>query len=128
MGSDEDGTVSDGGTTFDVVIRDLADYRVAVLQVSGDLDDATAEELADQIDRHFDSARRALVLDLTGASNLGPAVAEMLTDRARRAGEGNIGFYLVAGARPVRQALRASSGRDLLDISVTVASAIRAAR
>jgi anti-anti-sigma factor len=121
-----EGEGSGSGTVFEASVRRASDSGAVVLRVSGDLDDAAAEKLADLLDRHLDDAPAALVLDLTATSTLGTAVAETFTERARRAGEANIGFYLVAGPGPVRRELLASSGHDFLDISATVGSALRA--
>jgi anti-anti-sigma regulatory factor len=66
------------------------------------------------------------VLDLSGLAVLGVDAVPALVEGAQRAGEVDIGLYVVASDGIVMQALRTAGDLDLFDVYGDVADAVAA--
>ncbi|MEA2446346.1 MAG: hypothetical protein QOJ12_3642 [Thermoleophilales bacterium] len=107
---------------------DVIRPAVPLLQASGVLIPATADTLLDHLDREIGNGARAIVLDLSGLAVLGVDAVPALVEAARRAGEVDVGLYVVASNGIVMQALRTAGELDLFDVYGDVADAVAAMR
>jgi anti-anti-sigma regulatory factor len=107
---------------------DVIRPAVPLLQASGVLIPATADTLLAHLDRELGNGARAIVLDLSGLDVLGVDAVPALIEVAQRAGEVDIGLYVVATNAIVMQALHTAGGLDLFDVYGDVADAVAAIR
>jgi anti-anti-sigma regulatory factor len=105
---------------------DVIRPAVPLLQASGVLIPATADTLLDHLDREIGNGARAIVLDLSGLAVLGVDAVPALVEVAQRAGEVDIGLYVVASNAIWMQALRTAGELDLFDVYGDVADAVAA--
>jgi anti-anti-sigma regulatory factor len=98
---------------------------VPIVRVRGRLNSATAGELMLVAGRCLDTSPWALVIDLTGLSDLRAGAVSTLVDLAKRAGPADIGLYLVTSGGAVDLMLDAEAA-GLFDIHHSVESAVRA--
>ena len=119
---------ADGNNPPLTVQLDLIRPAVPLLQASGVLIPATADTLLAHLDRELGNGARAIVLDLSGLAVLGVDAVPALVDVAQRAGEVDIGLYVVASNGIVMQALRTAGELDLFDVYGDVADAVAAMR
>ena len=105
---------------------DVIRPAVPLLQASGVLISATADTLLDHLDREIGNGARAIVLDLSGLAVLGVDAVPALVEVAQRAGEVDIGLYVVASNAIWMQALRTAGELDLFDVYGNVADAVAA--
>ena len=105
---------------------DVIRSAVPLLQASGVLIPATADTLLDHLDREIGNGARAIVLDLSGLAVLGVDAVRALVEVAQRAGEVDIGLYVVASNAIVMHALRTAGELDLFDVYGDVADAVAA--
>jgi anti-anti-sigma factor len=117
---------ADGNIPPLTVQLDVIRPAVPLLQASGVLIAATADTLLDHLDREIGSGARAIVLDLSGLAVLDVDAVPALVEVAQRAGEVDIGLYVVASNAIVMQALRTAGKLDLLDVYGDVADAVAA--
>jgi anti-anti-sigma regulatory factor len=97
---------------------------VALVHVTGPLNEATAEQLRRHLDEHLEERRWAIVLDLTAVSSIERGAVPSLADVAGRAGLTDVGFYLVAD-HLLEQALARDDGLvGLFDVHASVDSAL----
>lgn len=78
---------------------------IVVLHAVGEVDAATVPELAVALDSAWESAPRAVVLDLSQVGFLGTAGLTEILHAAGRAESARAGFRLVTGGRSVARAL-----------------------
>ena len=114
---------ADGNIPPLTVQLDVIRSAVPLLQASGVLIPATA---VDHLDREIGNGARAIVLDLSGLAVLGVDAVPALVEVAQRAGEVDIGLYVVASNAIVMQALRTAGELDLFDVYGDVADAVAA--
>lgn len=105
---------------------DLLRPAVPRLQARGRLSSATVDELQAAVERCLHPSPWAIVVDLTGLSELQPAAVSTLVVLARRAGRADIGLYFVTSGGAVDHALTSAPSGDLFDIHNSVGSAERA--
>ncbi|MDT5247273.1 MAG: hypothetical protein QOD36_4649 [Mycobacterium sp.] len=117
---------ADGNIPPLTVQLDVIRPAVPLLRASGVLITATADTLLDHLDREIGNGARAIVLDLTGLAVLGVDAVPALVEVAQRAGEVDIGLYVVASNAIVMQALRTTGELDLFDVYGDVADAVAA--
>ena len=117
---------ADGNNPPLTVRLDLIRPAVPLLQASGVLIPATADTLLAHLDRELGNGARAIVLDLSGLAVLGVDAVPALVEGAQRAGEVDIGLYVVASDGSVMQALRTAGDLDLFDVYGDVADAVAA--
>jgi anti-anti-sigma regulatory factor len=117
---------ADGNISSLTVQLDVIRPAVPLLQASGVLIPATADTLLDHLDREIGNGARAIVLDLSGLAVLGVDAVPALVEVAQRAGEVDIGLYVVASNAFVMQALRTAGELDLFDVYGDVADAVAA--
>jgi anti-anti-sigma regulatory factor len=117
---------ADGNNPPLTVQLDLIRPAVPLLQASGVLIPATADTLLAHLDRELGNGARAIVLDLSGLDVLGVDAVPALVEVAQRAGEVDIGLYVVASDGIVMQALRTAGDLDLFDVYGDVADAVAA--
>lgn len=117
---------ADGNIPPLTVQLDVIRPAVPLLQASGMLIPATADTLLDHLDHELGNGARAIVLDLSGLALLGVDAVPALVEVARRAGEVDIGLYVVASDAIVVQALRTAGRLDLFDVYGDVADAVAA--
>jgi anti-anti-sigma regulatory factor len=89
---------------------------VPLLQAQGDLMPTTAATLLGRLDSEFAEDPWALVLDLSAVSALHSAVVPALVDVATRAGDADIGLYLLVSGDVVPSALEAAGVLDLFEL------------
>ena len=104
---------------------DVIRPAVPLLQASGALTPATADTLLDHLDREIGNGARAIVLDLSGLAVLGVDAVPALVEVAQRAGQVDIGLYVVADGI-VMQALHTAGELDLFDVYGDIADAVAA--
>jgi anti-anti-sigma regulatory factor len=117
---------ADGNNPPLTVQLDLIRPAVPLLQASGVLIPATADTLLAHLDRELGNGARAIVLDLSGLDVLGVDAVPALVEVAQRAGEVDIGLYVVASDGIVMQALRTAGDLDLFEVYGDVADAVAA--
>jgi anti-anti-sigma regulatory factor len=93
------------------------------MQARGELISATVDTLLDHLDRELCSGAKAIVLDLSELSVLGVDAVPALADVAYRAGEADVGLYVV-GIDVVQMALRIAGNLELFDLYRDVADAV----
>ncbi len=98
---------------------------VALVHVTGPLNEATAEQLRRHLDEHFEERPWAIVLDLTAVSSIKRGAVPSLADAAGRAGRTDVGFYLVVADHLLEQALAGDGLVALFDVHASVDSALR---
>jgi anti-anti-sigma factor len=98
---------------------------VALVHVTGPLNEATAEQLRRYLDERLEERPWAIVLDLTAASSIERGAVPSLADVAGRAGRTDVGFYLVAADHLLEQALARAGLVALFDVHASVDSALR---
>ena len=99
---------------------------VPVIHVDGRLEQRTAPELRRLVDAQIGVAPWAIVLDLSGVSALEPAAVPALIGVADRAGDIDIGLYLVSPADAISHVLASADVLDLFEIHPTINAAVRA--
>ena len=105
---------------------------VPMVHVGGRLDHRTGPELRSLLDAQVAMTPWAIVLDLTAVSVLEPGAVPALTGIADRAGEVDVGLYLVSHADwdgspgSLSHVLAAADVLDLFEIHPTIDSALRA--
>jgi anti-anti-sigma regulatory factor len=99
---------------------------VLLVRVCGWLDRPAAARLRVILDGCLDSSPRAVVLDLSALSGLGPDAVPPLVEIAFRAGTTDIGLYLVATGDAIDHVLRDGETSDLFDIHRGIGSVERA--
>ena len=117
---------ADGAQPTFAVETDLLRPGVPRLQARGRLSQATVDELRVGVERWLRSSPWAIVVDLTGLSELRLAAVSTLVDLARRAGRADIGLYFVTSGGAVDHVLTSAPSGDLFDIHHSVGSAERA--
>jgi anti-anti-sigma regulatory factor len=123
---DHDHDSVDGNIPPLTVQLDVIRPTVPLLQASGVLIPATAATLLGHLDREIGNGARAIVLDLSGLTVLGVDAVPALVEVAQRAGEVDIGLYVVASNDIVMQTLRTAGKLDLFDVYGDVADAVAA--
>jgi anti-anti-sigma regulatory factor len=96
---------------------------VPLLQARGELILATLDTLLDHLDHELYSGAKAIVLNLSELSVLGVDALPALADVAYRAGEADVGLYVV-GTDVVQMALRIAGNLELFDLYRDVADAV----
>jgi anti-anti-sigma factor len=97
---------------------------VALVHVTGPLNEATAEQLRRHLDELFEERPWAIVLDLTAVSSIERGAVPSLADAAGRAGRTDVGFYLVVDDHLLEQALAGDGLVALFDVHASVDSAL----
>jgi anti-anti-sigma factor len=98
---------------------------VALVHVTGPLNEATAEQLRRHLDELFEETPWAIVLDLAAVSSIERGAVPSLADAAGRAGRTDVGFYLVVDDHLLEQALAGDGLVALFDVHASVDSALR---
>jgi anti-sigma B factor antagonist len=98
---------------------------VTVVEISGEIDMATRDVMADPLFAQLDIAPPALVLDLTKVEFMGSAGLAVLIEayKLTRQGDTSLGI-VVPGSSHVRRALEISGLLELLPIYRTTAEAL----
>jgi anti-anti-sigma factor len=99
---------------------------VPCVHARGRLDHATAPGFQQFVLEQLVATPWAIVLDLSALSALTHSAVRALVELACRAGEADIGLYLVVAAGPVGQAFAAAGVRRLFEIHDSSDSALRA--
>jgi anti-anti-sigma regulatory factor len=120
---DDDST--DGNIPPLIVLLSVIRPAVPLLQARGELISATVDTLLDHLDRELCSGAKAIVLDLSELSVLGVDAVPALADVAYRAGEADVGLYVV-GTDVVEISLRIAGNLELFDVYCDVANAMAA--
>jgi anti-sigma B factor antagonist len=102
---------------------------VLVLQVTGEIDLATADTLRQHLTEHLASPWRGVVLDFTGVTFLAGRGLRVLTEAVELAEERDVTLRLVAGdARPVWRPLTATGLAETIPQAASVGDGIRRCR
>lgn len=117
---------ADGPRPTFAVETDLLRPGVPRLQARGRLSPATVDELQVGLERCLYPSPWAIVVDLTGLSELQPDTVSTLVVLACRAGRADIGLYFVTSGGAVDEALTSGAGGNLFDIHHSIGSAERA--
>ena len=96
---------------------------VPMVRAHGRLDRATVGELWTAIDRCVDASPWAVVVDLTGLSELRAGAVPKLVDVARRAAAAQIGLHFVTTGEVVDQVLAGPPADGLLVVHHSVEAA-----
>jgi anti-anti-sigma factor len=98
---------------------------VTVMEVSGEIDIATRDAIADPLLAHVDMRPPGVVLDLTGIGFMGSAGLVVLIEAHNRSCQCDTSLGIVAPARsPVRRTLEISGLLELLPVYRTIADAL----
>jgi anti-sigma B factor antagonist len=99
---------------------------LTVIEISGEIDMATRDTMADPLFAQLDNAPPALVLDLTKIEFMGSTGLAVLIEAYKRARQGGTRLGIVVpGRSPVRRTLEFSGLLELLPIYRTIARALR---
>jgi anti-anti-sigma factor len=108
-----------------VVETDQLRPGVPLVRVRGRLDLAAADTLRLVVDECLDHSPWAIVLDLSALVGLRDGAVQALVDLACRAGQADIGLYLVTTDTVVENVLDGGETKDLFDIHHGIESAER---
>jgi anti-anti-sigma factor len=108
-----------------VVETDQLRPGVPLVRVRGRLDLAAADTLRLVVDECLDHSPWAIVLDLSALVELRDGAVQALVDLACRAGQADIGLYLVTTDTVVENVLDDGETKDLFDIHHSIESAER---
>lgn len=98
---------------------------VAVLHMSGEIDMATTDTIAEQLFTRLSDQPSALVVDLSGVDFLGSAGLGVLIEAYQRAQEAGVTLRIVATTRPVLRPLEISGLLDVLPVYRGLSEALR---
>jgi anti-sigma B factor antagonist len=100
-------------------------HAVTVVEVSGEIDMATRDAMADPLFAQLDNAPPGVVLDLTKIDFMGLAGLRVLVEAYQRAQQGDIGLGIVVpGGSLVRRVLEVSGLVQFLPVYRTIAEAL----
>ena len=109
-----------------VIEADQLRPGVPLVRARGRIDPAAATTLGSLVHQCFDRSPWAVVLDLSGVSELRAGAVQSFVDLAYRAGTADIGLYVVTGGGAVDQVLSGGEVDGLFDIHHSIHSADRA--
>ncbi|MET0234634.1 MAG: STAS domain-containing protein [Kibdelosporangium sp.] len=101
---------------------------VGVVHVSGEVDLATSETMAEQVFGMLAERPSAVVVDLTSVAFMGSTGLGVLIEASQRAQQGATTFRIVASSSPVLRPLEISGLKALLPVFASMPEALQGIR